>query len=76
MDHAYNYMDSATCILQQLHHLRYWRIQRVGDIRMEYPYTQVINMDNTTVISVGEDNGDRSHAPGWYSELATTLDGM
>ena len=63
MDHAYNYLDSANeAFLNNSIIFVTGGYNGVGDIRIEYPYTQTINMDNTTIVSVGPDNGDRSHA--------------
>ena len=78
MDHAYNYMDSANpAYFNNSIIFVTGGYNGVGDIRMEYPYTQVINMDNTTVISVGEDNVIAHMHSGWAQlELTITLDGM
>jgi len=60
MDNSYNYMDAAsqTYFNNSIIFTTGYDSNNFASIRVEYPYTQQVNMDNTIVIGMGDAGND------------------
>ena len=60
MDNSYNYMDAAaaTYFNNTIIFTTGYDSNNLASIRVEYPYTQKVSMDDTTVIGMGEASND------------------